>query len=113
MTTMQLEAPATKRVICRCEVKGCKYAKAFDVDTEVRRITTRFNTFLTTSASSSALMGLSNNERCPSHPRNMMRVRVVEGNFSPDHVCDSRCTGAIGHSCDCQCGGVNHGSAWL
>ena len=24
--------------------------------------------------------------------------------------CDSRCTNALGPNCDCQCGGINHGS---
>jgi hypothetical protein len=27
--------------------------------------------------------------------------------------CDGRCTGAIGPSCDCQCGGENHGTGAL
>jgi hypothetical protein len=26
--------------------------------------------------------------------------------------CDARCTGARGHSCDCSCGGKNHGAGW-
>ena len=32
-----------------------------------------------------------------------------------DHVCpcDGRCTNATGPSCDCQCGGANHGSGVL
>jgi hypothetical protein len=25
--------------------------------------------------------------------------------------CDARCTSAKGHSCDCSCGGANHGQA--
>ena len=29
-----------------------------------------------------------------------------------DVPCDARCTGARGHSCDCSCGGKNHGIAW-
>ena len=28
-----------------------------------------------------------------------------------DHVCDARCTGAIGKRCECSCGGLNHGMA--
>jgi hypothetical protein len=45
---------------------------------------------------------------------------VIEylGDVHRDHLqrtefrvpCDSRCTGALGPHCDCQCGGVNHGS---
>lgn len=39
------------------------------------------------------------------------RDRLVrEGQESP---CDGRCTGAKGPSCDCHCGGVNHGSGRL
>lgn len=30
-----------------------------------------------------------------------------------DHKCDARCTNATGASCDCQCGGKNHGAGWL
>lgn len=26
--------------------------------------------------------------------------------------CDARCTGARGHTCDCSCGGKNHGAGW-
>lgn len=110
---IQCEAPATKRVICRCEIKGCKYVKAYNVPTVERRISTRFNTFLTREACSGTMLTLANDERCPSHPRNRMRVRVIEGKFSADHVCDSRCTGAIGPNCECQCGGANHGANWL
>ncbi len=27
--------------------------------------------------------------------------------------CDARCTGARGFTCDCSCGGKNHGAGWL
>lgn len=113
MQAIQLSAPETKRTICRCMVKGCKYAKAFDVMAREKRISTRYNTFLTREACGSALMALANDQRCPEHPRHMMRVRVVEGKYNADHVCDSRCTGAIGHTCECSCGGENHGMDFL
>lgn len=28
---------------------------------------------------------------------------------SSRHVCDSKCTSASGHECECSCGGINHG----
>jgi len=28
-----------------------------------------------------------------------------------DHECDARCMAATGHSCECSCGGANHGAA--
>jgi|ERR1051325_3043711 hypothetical protein len=36
------------------------------------------------------------------------RNRLV--NIELQTPCDGRCTGAQGPSCDCQCGGANHGS---
>jgi hypothetical protein len=35
--------------------------------------------------------------------------KAVEGRLKADHPCDARCTGALGHSCECSCGGENHG----
>jgi len=29
-----------------------------------------------------------------------------------EHKCDARCTNARGHSCECSCGGKNHGQGW-
>ena len=48
--------------------------------------------------------------RCPScrqfyfGPRRTLNVGKVT-----DHKCDSRCTNATGHTCNCACGGKNHG----
>lgn len=33
----------------------------------------------------------------------------VKGTLSPDKTCDSRCTNAKGHDCECSCNGKNHG----
>lgn len=44
-------------------------------------------------------------EWIPSHaPRRFVRV-----DKATEHVCDSRCTNAVGHTCNCACGGKNHG----
>ncbi len=40
-----------------------------------------------------------------------VRVSKVYGWVNPSVKCHSRCTGAVGPSCDCSCGGANHGSA--
>jgi hypothetical protein len=108
-----LPANETKRVICRCRVKGCKYVRSINVPTVAKRITTRWHTFLTREACPGTVSTIANDERCPSHPRFIMNVRVIVGKVSADHVCDSRCTSAIGHTCECQCGGANHGANWL
>lgn len=36
-------------------------------------------------------------------------VTEIYGRFVNTIVCGSKCTGAIGPSCDCSCGGENHG----
>ncbi len=54
-----------------------------------------------------------NGDRCEKHPRWPLDWRGVKGTVNPDHKCDSRCTNAKGHNCDCSCGGENHGSAYL
>lgn len=35
--------------------------------------------------------------------------RRIEGFYVADKKCDGRCMGATGHSCECSCGGANHG----
>lgn len=42
------------------------------------------------------------------HIGRVRRHRVVRVEDHP--ACDARCTNATGPSCDCQCGGENHGS---
>jgi hypothetical protein len=41
-----------------------------------------------------------------------VRLDKVDGRYSPDHPCDSRCMGARGSDCVCGCGGRNHGRGW-
>lgn len=36
-------------------------------------------------------------------------LRQIEGTYSEDFKCDSRCLNAKGHKCRCSCGGLNHG----
>lgn len=41
----------------------------------------------------------------------MMSYGALKAFTNPDHKCDARCTSARGHSCECACGGKNHGVA--
>jgi len=38
-----------------------------------------------------------------------LECREIVGTFKPGVKCDARCQSAIGHDCECSCGGVNHG----
>lgn len=49
--------------------------------------------------------------RCPKCSKGGIWFKYVVGSFNPDKVCDGRCMSAKRSSCDCSCGGENHGSA--
>ncbi len=49
--------------------------------------------------------------RCPSCGRKMVYGALM-ARVSANVPCDARCTGARGHTCDCSCGGKNHGAGW-
>lgn len=42
-----------------------------------------------------------------------MVQREIIGTFKAGVKCDARCQGAIGHDCECSCGGANHGIGLL
>jgi hypothetical protein len=46
--------------------------------------------------------------RCPDGHK-MFRLQQIEGTYSEDFKCDSRCLNAKGRKCTCSCGGMNHG----
>lgn len=46
---------------------------------------------------------------CVEHHRRL-RFKAVVGNVDHAVTCGSACTNAIGPSCDCTCGGANHGA---
>ena len=48
---------------------------------------------------------------CPSCAKNM-DFHAIKGRTVDSIACDARCTNAKGHSCDCSCGGANHGSGY-
>jgi hypothetical protein len=41
-----------------------------------------------------------------------MEFSFLVATMRPGVACDARCTGARGHTCDCSCGGKNHGAGW-
>ena len=74
----------------RCMVKGCKHT--------VKRLYKDIDW---------------NGDRCEKHSRYPLNWHSINGIVNAAHVCDSRCINAIGHNCECACGGANHGNAYL
>lgn len=86
--------------IGRCAFKGCKYT--------VRRTYAEIQD-----------QGGWNGNRCSEHtPQGNphanwpLNWHSIQGIVNAEHICDSRCTNARGHNCECACGGANHGSAY-
>ena len=40
----------------------------------------------------------------------MIGLKPIDGYVNEAKKCDPRCTGATGHTCECSCGGENHGA---
>lgn len=49
--------------------------------------------------------------RCRSCNR-ARRAVAVQGKFSARHECNARCLASTGPSCECSCGGKNHGASY-
>lgn len=49
--------------------------------------------------------------QCPAHlwVRRIAKQLVGQVSSADNHKCDSRCMSAVGPTCVCACGGVNHG----
>lgn len=45
---------------------------------------------------------------CPDCGRGVL-LEGVQGRYKPEVRCSDKCRNAIGPSCDCECGGINHG----
>ena len=92
---------ATVRIIFKC--RRCKTVKAYDYTNALRPVRT--------DPSTSKLVGACEDYTCPTCGRERI-ANTVSGRVT-DQPCGSRCMGATGPSCDCACGGANHGGAHL
>jgi len=48
---------------------------------------------------------------CIEH-RRPLRFAKLEASYDAEKVCNARCMGAYGPSCECSCAGRNHGGRW-
>jgi hypothetical protein len=50
--------------------------------------------------------------KCDCGNPSLLHGKRIDGRQVDHCPCDKRCTHATGHSCECSCGGANHGSAY-
>ena len=100
---------ATGRMACKCRLCGSRWtAKRDDLESSYARhgeTCTRYQATLKRWTAggrdeSAARWSLANS---------YMDRREIIGTFKAGVKCDARCQGAIGHDCECSCGGANHG----
>lgn len=112
--TNEMNQPMVAKVfsfIMRCPVKGC--STTFRVSQPGKIVTKHTRGIIGVPGSSQSFKATEPvwpflMLHCATHKREL-RTEIVNGKFSKDHICDSRCTGAKGHNCECSCGGANHG----
>ena len=49
--------------------------------------------------------------RCPTCGHEC-KAAMVDAHYVPDQKCGGKCVNAIGPSCECSCGGKNHGAGY-
>lgn len=108
----------TRRFILKCRAKGCKTALAFDCPLQTETRYTRGFVGVPGSATAykvqAPIRHMLPEVYCVAHGRRVgwLTANEIKGTVT-DCPCDGRCTSARGHSCECSCGGANHGSDYL
>lgn len=114
----------TTRIIFKCQ--ECSHVWARDYRKCYREITKSFYGYQDTRPSKNCryvddLVRVENGKEyilrleahsCPACDGVRVTENAVKG-IQTDKKCDSRCTHAKGHNCECACGGANHGSGRL
>ena len=95
-----LKGDAPHRIyLGKCTAKGCRYAERITVDRTIEgfKETTK-----------ELVEQKTYGKTCPNHGK-WLAWHSIEGHVNNLIPCDSRCTNARGHVCECSCGGENHG----
>jgi len=82
-----------RRYFGKCDTKGCKHRAVFE-------------------GAYYGPNGQCLSRQCPNHP-GMLTWRELKAKVTEEKECNGVCMGAVGPSCDCSCGGENHGTAKL
>lgn len=109
------ESTHTTRYIYKCSHKHCKGIKAVDVVVH-HSVTKWYDPETNQGGSHKPIISYNGDSQlihlhCPIC-NEVMYGDKVQG-YTTNHICDARCTGAVGKICECSCGGANHGSAHL
>lgn len=92
----------------RCRKAGCRTAFRVVIPTEITRWTYISSTTGMQKRQQSEVPSSRTPDLCCREHRRPICFSLVQGRKN-DTACDSRCTSARGHNCECSCGGANHG----
>ena len=98
----------TNRIIRRCKRKSCRHVWA-------RQYETAPNTsapFRIDESGKRVFASDGYEWTCPKCNSQCVTGNTVQG-FVSEYKCGAKCLSAIGHNCNCSCGGANHGTNWL
>lgn len=104
----------TTRYIYRCTNKACSYTYALDFDVLIYMAGRHPSSYSYTMQNPPAWINPNMTRHNPQFHTKcpkcgcFARYDAVKGHKN-DTPCDHRCTSAKGSTCDCSCGGMNHG----
>lgn len=117
---MTTKTTSTKRYIYKCQDKNCKHVYALDFDVTYYVETRQYSYKLVNAPEWAAAevaqkpwMRMPRNFTQCSKCGRFAKMDIVKGFYNPEHVCDGCCMSAKGSTCDCSCGGANHGANWV
>lgn len=123
--SMEAQIATEAHYLARCPVKGCKTVARLPIPLQRKHEVRRYRGEIVWEGDVSvpgfvvdhrvvelrdALRRWQGLVGCVEH-RRALRGDVVNGTHNPDVVCDARCMNARRSSCECSCGGANHGGA--
>lgn len=97
---MSTTARKLDRRFGKCRIRGCKYRRVVDGST-VNGLPIFYR-----GGNEDELRSIG--AWCPEHDT-FLDWNQLTGRTRPDKECNGVCMGAVGPSCDCACGGENHG----
>lgn len=98
---MRTAAVKIERRFGKCPTKGCKTRRVVDGPPFVGGVPIFYGGYNGDALIAAGLF-------CSEHAKHLTWDQL-QGRVNPDKECNAICLGAIGGSCDCRCGGENHG----
>lgn len=101
MKVMSRQYKKLERRFGKCPVRGCKTRRVIDGKPYINEVPIFYSGWNGPQLVAAGLL-------CEEHKKHLV-WNQLKGRVNPEKECNGICMGAVGPSCDCSCGGENHG----